>query len=42
MLNIVVALIILLLIAVPTTLYYLDRTYSGKIYPNVRIAGVAV
>lgn len=42
LLNLFVVLVVFVLIAVPATLYYLDRSYDGKIYPNVRIVGVPV
>ena len=41
-LNVIVAVLVLLLVAIPTALYLLDRRYTEKIYPNVRIAGVSV
>lgn len=41
-LNALVIVLVLLLVAIPTVLYLLDRQYTGKIYPNVRIAGVSV
>ncbi|KAB8144412.1 vanomycin resistance protein VanB [Chloroflexia bacterium SDU3-3] len=40
--RIVLALLALALIGVAATIYMIDRTYTGKIYPNIRIAGVPV
>ena len=42
LLNLLVIAIVLLLVGIPAGLYYLDRQYEGKIYPNVTIGGVGV
>jgi vancomycin resistance protein YoaR len=42
LLNAVLALLIVALLAAGGGLYYLDRSYEGKIYPNVTVQGLPV
>jgi vancomycin resistance protein YoaR len=42
LLNVVLILLIAVLLAAGGGLYYLDRSYQGKIYPNVTVQGLPV
>ena len=41
-LNILAILLVVVLLGAGGALYYLDRTYQGKIYPNISVHGVPV